>query len=86
MTGGGPLIPHGFISASWRTRLLVHAEHDGGLGRVQIQTDDVMDLLHELRVVGEFEPVLAVWLELKRTPDPADGRFRQPGPLGHLRP
>src|SRR5581483_11596904 len=32
MTGGGPLIPHGFISASWRTGLLVYAEHQRALG------------------------------------------------------
>jgi hypothetical protein len=30
--------------------LLVDAQHDGALGRVQIEPDDIADLRHELRV------------------------------------
>jgi putative transposase len=65
--------------------LLIHRQHDRHLGRVQIQADDVVDLVHEQRVVGELERVRAVRLEIKRPPDPPDRRRRQPRPLGHLR-
>ena len=47
--------------------LLIHAQHDRRLGRVQVQADDVVDLLHEQRVVGELERVGAVRLAA-RTP------------------
>lgn len=40
--------------------LLVHAVDNSRLGRVQMQVDDVADLLHELRMGGELEPVLPV--------------------------
>ena len=52
--------------------VLVDAQHDRGLGRVQVQADDVVDLLHEQRVGGQLERLSAVRLELKRPPDPAD--------------
>ena len=66
--------------------LLVHAQHHGGLGRVQIQPDDVIDLFHEQRVVGQLEPVGAMRLELERLPDPPDRGLGQSAPLRHLRP
>ena len=34
--------------------LLVHAQHDRSLGRVQVEADDVADLLDELRILGEL--------------------------------
>ena len=66
--------------------LLVDAEHDGLLGRVVVEADDVDDLLDELRVGGQLEGVLQVRLEVELLPDPPDGRFRQPAALGHRRP
>jgi hypothetical protein len=36
-------------------RLLVDAQHDRGLGRIEIQPDDVADLVDEPRVRGELE-------------------------------
>jgi hypothetical protein len=45
MTGGGPFFPHGSISASWRTGLLVHTQHQRLLRRIHIQPDDVADLV-----------------------------------------
>jgi hypothetical protein len=53
---------------------LVDAEHHRGFGRVEVEPDHVVDLLHEHRVVGELESVLTVGLELERPPDPADRR------------
>jgi hypothetical protein len=38
--------------------LLVHAEHDGAFGWVQVQRDDVADLVDEQRVLGQLEGVL----------------------------
>jgi hypothetical protein len=36
-------------------RLLVDAEHDRRLGRVEVEADDVSDLVDELRIRGELE-------------------------------
>ena len=66
-------------------RLLVDAEHDGGFGWVQVEADDVVNLLHEQRIVGELEPVAQVRLEPERLPDPPDRRARQARAVGHLR-
>jgi putative transposase len=57
MTGGGPPIPHGFISASWRTGLLVHAQHDRVLRWRQAEPDHVGDLGDQFLVrdrAGQF--------------------------------
>jgi hypothetical protein len=35
--------------------LLVDAEHDGALGRVEIEPDDVVDLLDEQRILGQLK-------------------------------
>ena len=57
--------------------LLVHAEHDGPLRRVQVQPDHVADLLDEQRVAGQLEGVDQVRLEPERPPDAPDSRLRQ---------
>lgn len=66
--------------------LLIHTEHHGSLGWVQIQADDVVDLVHELRVVGKLELVLTMRLQFERLPDPSDRGLGQAGAFGHLRP
>ncbi len=45
---------------------------------------DVVDLVHEHRVVGQFEPVGEVRFEAEPFPDPADGRLGQPASFGYL--
>ncbi len=40
--------------------LLIHAQHDGMVGRVEVELDNVAYLLDEERVVGELELALAV--------------------------
>ena len=52
--------------------LLVDADHDGVLGRVQVEADDVADLGVELRVGGELEPLGAVRLQAEPAPQPGD--------------
>ena len=47
--------------------LLIDAQHDGSLGRVEVQADDIADLVDEQRVLGELPRVLAVRLRA-RTP------------------
>jgi hypothetical protein len=50
--------------------LLVHAQHRGPLGRVQVQADDVSDLLDEQRVLGQLPVLDAMRLQRERAPDP----------------
>ena len=53
-------------------RLLVDAQHDRGLGRVEVQPDDVAHLVDELRIRRELERLDLMRLERKRPPDAAD--------------
>jgi hypothetical protein len=63
--------------------LLIDAEHDRGVGRVQIQPNDVSHLVDELRIGGQLERLCQMGLETEGPPDPADGRLAHPGGLGH---
>ena len=54
--------------------LLVDAEHHGLVRRVQIESDDVADLLHEERIGGELEVVLSMRLQRRRL-SRCDGRW-----------
>jgi hypothetical protein len=65
-------------SSAWIYRLLIDAEDDRGLGRVQIEPHDVAHLGDELRVLGELPDVLAVRLEAKGPPDAQDRRLAEP--------
>lgn len=63
--------------------LLVDTEHDGPLGRVVVQADDVNDLFDEQRVRGQCERLGTVGLEAELPPDPSDRGLRQSRLLGH---
>jgi hypothetical protein len=65
---------------------LVDTQHDRGLGWVEVQTDDVDDLVHEQRVVGQFERAATVRFQVEAAPDPADRGLRQAAAFGHRRP
>jgi hypothetical protein len=56
-------------------RLLVHARHDRALRRIQVEPDDVTDLLHEQRVLGQLSALLAVRMQAERAPDPRHRRL-----------
>jgi hypothetical protein len=71
-------------------RFLIHAQHHGTLGRVEIQAADVIDLLDELRVSGELELLLTVRLQAERLPGPPhrilrDAQMRGQRPGGPVR-
>ena len=63
--------------------LLVDAEHEGGIGRVDVEPDDVAHLVDEERVGRELEGVDQVGFEPEGPPDPADRRLAHPRRLGH---
>jgi len=62
---------------------LIDTEHQGPIGRVQIQADNIADLLNKQRVLGELERLRAMRLQRKRAPDPTDGALRQATGGGH---
>ena len=64
-------------------RLLIDAQHDRRLGRVQVEADDVTHLLDEERVGGELEVFELVGLEPEGSPDAAHRRLAHPGRFGH---
>ena len=63
--------------------LLVHAEHDGLLRRVEIEADHIGELLQELRISGQLECLDPVRLEVVAPPDVVDGRLAHPLTLRH---
>jgi hypothetical protein len=64
--------------------LFVHAEHQGVVGRVQIQADDVPHLLDEERIGGKFETARTMRLQGKGLKQPVHGRFGNAAGLGRL--
>ena len=52
--------------------LLVHAQHDRSLGRVQVQADDIGELLLKPRVLGQLERLDPVRLQPASGPDLLD--------------
>ena len=57
--------------------LLIHAQYNGAVGRIQLQAHDISHLLHELGIFGEFEILYPMWLQSERMPDPHDSVLRQ---------
>jgi hypothetical protein len=53
--------------------LLIHTQHDGLLGRVQVQADHVGHFFQELRVARQLESLHPVRLQLVGLPDVVDG-------------
>jgi hypothetical protein len=58
--------------------LLVDTQHDGALGRGQVQADDVGDLGHQRRVGAVLEGLDPVGLQARLAPHAADGRGADP--------
>ena len=63
--------------------LLVDAQHQGMVGRVEIEAHDVADLLDEEGIGGELAMLLPVGLEVEGGPDALHRGFGHPDGLGH---
>lgn len=63
--------------------LLVHAQHQSFVRRVQIQTDDIPHLFNEQRVLGKLKCLGAMRLESESTPDAADRALTESAAAGH---
>ena len=59
-------------------RLLIDAQHDGVLGRGDIETDDIAHLGDELGIGRQLERLQPVWLQAESPPDALYARNRQP--------
>ena len=57
--------------------LLIDAEHEGALGWLEIEPDDIAHLFHEERIGGGLEGFLPVRLQPERAPDPMHRIMRQ---------
>src|SRR5262249_11691902 len=64
-------------------RLLVDAQHDGVLGRMDIQPDDVADFLDQQRVRRQLERLDTMRLQAEGAPDPVYGHMIEAGSLRH---
>src|SRR6185437_11495139 len=63
--------------------LLVGAQDDGMLRRVEIETDDRLKLFSKLGIVADFERPRQVRLEAMLVPDPTHALFTQADDLSH---
>ncbi len=59
--------------------LLIHADDQSALRRIEVEPDDVDHLLDQLRVLGELERADLMRFELVIAPDPMHRRGRDPG-------
>jgi len=62
---------------------LVDGQHDGVGRRIDIEADDIVQLVDELRIIGELELPPAVRLQPVRLPDAPDRAGADTGGLGH---
>ena len=65
-------------------RLLVHAEHQGMVRRIDVQPDDIAHLLAQLRVWRQLEGLAAMRLQPKGLPHALDGHVTQARRLRHI--
>ncbi len=60
--------------------LLIHAQHQGMMRRIQVQAHDVAHLVDQQRIIGQLERFAAMGSQSERPPDAADRRLTQSGP------
>lgn len=65
-------------------RVLVHAQHQGFVRRIQVQPDDIPDLLDEERILGEVEGLGPMRLESEGAPDAADRALTEAVRCSHV--
>jgi hypothetical protein len=61
---------------------LVHAQHQGAVGRVEVEADDIANFVDEQRVAAQLESLAAMGLQRKGAPDAADAALAESGCLG----
>src|SRR5579864_1805770 len=61
--------------------LLIHAQHQRTVWRIQVKAYDVAHLLDELRIGGQLESLTAMGLQTEGSPNAADRALGQPRPL-----
>ena len=65
-------------------RLLVGAQDQGPLRRIEIKPYNIAHLLHQLRIVGKFEGFGTMRTQAESAPDPAYRHPADTAALGHL--
>lgn len=63
--------------------LLIAAQHNGMLGRVQVESNNRFEFLGELRIVADFEGLDQMGLQAILVPDAPDAGFANPHLFGH---
>ena len=63
--------------------LFVARENQGMLRRIEIETDNVLQLPLEMFVIGKLESLDSMWLEPVGRPHPPHTRGTDPNPFGH---
>ena len=63
--------------------LLVYAQDDRLLGRIQVQPHHIGHLFQKLRIARELKSLRAMWLQVMGTPDIVDGRLADTLALRH---
>ena len=58
--------------------LLIGAQDQCAVGRVEVQADDVTDRLDQLRISRQLERLGPMWLQPEGLPDAVDGRPTHP--------
>src|SRR5664280_1540874 len=60
---------------------LVGGKHQRMLRRIEVQTHNVLQFLHKLRIADELKGFYAMWLQSISFPDPAYAGLTDPGHL-----
>ena len=63
--------------------LLVDREDNSLVGRIEVEADDVLDLLSELRIVADLEALEAMRLQIRSRPNALDLSLADTGVPGH---
>src|SRR5437870_7645608 len=61
--------------------LLVHTQHQGAVGRVEVKANDVANLVNEQRITAQLEGLAAMRLQGKSAPDATDAALAESGGL-----
>lgn len=64
--------------------VLIHAQHQRFVWRIQVQANDITDLLDKERILGKLERFGPMRLQAERSPDPADGALTEAAGLRHV--